>query len=372
MSFEFFREHGGSRIRSYDQQQFLLDDGLMDAEDATEEEGLDFEMEPDNWEKIDVARVTVPDSWPLRPRRFIDGKHLGRVVTCLYSRERFPVPVQLSQIGAVEMRDYDGVLRRENDLVERVVSLMAHLFPWDEIESLATALQRQGIRLLIAEKPRPLKEGSQAGYSYDYERMRKTTHNRSNNEMERLEKQVLALAPSVPTVVDGRLEPRASAFKNATVPVVGLVKEHRQNYLHPQGWQVFYDLLPRQRTPAFRITGRKTSVGDGQAKPSTLEVISWYLRLDGTQSDMPNYGIVRVEAPANVCGSRFFSQKCSSADREYIDKLSQTLCDYRCRDESYGRAAVSIHPIQRAEQSLGSLFTQTDALIGHFYYLAKL
>lgn len=372
MGFEFFRAHGGGRIQSYDSRPFMLDDGLMDAEEATEVEGLDFEMAPAEWSKIDVSRKAVPATWLLRPRRFIDGKHLGQVVTSLYSKERYPVPVQLSQIGAIEMRDVGGVLRRVEDTTERVVAFMAHLFPWDEVESLASALQRQDFRLLIAEKPRPLKEGAKAGYTFDYERMRKTTHNRSNDEMLRLEKQILSRNPDVPTVLDGRLEPRASAFRDASVPTVGVIKEHRQNYLHPEGWRVFYDLRPRQRTPAFRITGRKPGEENQPKKSSTLEVISWYLRLDGTQTDMPNYGIIRVEVPVQVRGIPFFSPKCSASDREYIDNLSQILCDYRCRDESYGRAAVSIHPIQRAEQSLGSLFTASEALAGRFYYLAKL
>jgi hypothetical protein len=372
MGFEFFRQYGGSRIRSYDSQPFMLDDGRMDAEEATEEEGLDFEMDPADWSKIDVSCKVIPTTWVLRPRRFIDGKHLGQVVTSLYSKDRYPVPVQLSQIGAIEMRDFDGMLRRVEETTERVVTLMAHLFPWDEIESLASALQRQGFRLLIAEKPRPLKEGAKAGYTFDYERMRKTTHNRSNDEMLRLEKQILARAPNVPTVLDGRLEPRASAFRNASVPTVGVIKTHHQNYLHPEGWHVFYDLSPRQRTPAFRITGRKSGDDNQPKKSSTLEVISWYLRLEGTQNDMPNYGIVRIEVPVYVGGTRFFSQKCSASDRDYIDNLSQILCDYRCRDESYGRAAVSIHPIQRAEESLGSLFTLSEALAGRFYYLTKL
>ena len=355
MSFEFFREHGGCRIRSYDPQPFLLDDGRMEMEDATEIDGLNFESEPDQWQKIDVSQKAVPPSWPLRPRRFVDGIHDGCVVTCLFSKERFPVPVQLSEIGAVEMRDVDGTVRRTNDTVQRVVVLMAHLFPWDEIESLASVLQQNSYRLLIAEKPRPLKEGSSAGYTYDYERMRKTTHNRSIDEMLRLEKQILARACNVPTLVDGRLEPRASAFHKTTVPVVGLIKTHSQNYLHPQGWRTFYDLHPQQRTPAFRI------------KSTTPEVISWYLRLDGTQNDLPNYGIVRIEVP-----SRFFDNKCSAGDRDYIDNLSKTLFEYRCRDHSYGRAPISIQPIQRAEESLRSLFTSANARSGHFYYLTKL
>src|SRR5687767_12288841 len=170
MSFAFFREHGGCRIRSYDPQPYLLDDGRMEMEEAIEIDGLSFEVEADKWQKIDVSQRTVSKSWPLLPRRFIDGVHDGRVVTCLYSKERFPVPVQLAEIGAVEMRDFSGTLRRTNQSVERVVVLMAHLFPWDEVEGLASVLQQHSYRLLIAEPPKPLKEGSTAGYTYDYER----------------------------------------------------------------------------------------------------------------------------------------------------------------------------------------------------------
>jgi hypothetical protein len=250
----------------------------MEAEDSTELDGLDFEMEPDRWEKIDVAQKVVPATWPSRPRRFVDGIHDGRVVTCLYSKERFPVPVQLAEIGAVEIREIDGALRRVNETVERVVVLMAHLFPWDEVEGLGAVLQQHGYRLLIAERPQPIKEGSSAGYTYDYERMRKTTHNRSLDEMLRLEKQILARVCNVPTVVDGRLEPRASAFSKTIVPVVGLIKTHSRNYLHPQGWRTFYDLHPQQRTPAFRI------------RCNTPEVISWYLRLDGSRGHSRHAG----------------------------------------------------------------------------------
>jgi len=48
------------------------------------------------------------------------------------------------------------------------------------------------------------------------------------------------------------------------------------------------------------------------------------------------------------------------------------ICEYRCRDQDYSRAPVSIHPIQRAEESLGSLFTQSDTITNRFYRLTSL
>ena len=247
----------------------------------------------------------------------------------------------------IVLRNVNGELRREFSRVERVVSLMVDPFPWDEVESFAIALKRQGFRLLACDQP-------EGGWSYDFERMRKTTQNRSNDEMTRLERQALARDSAMPTIVDGRLEPRARAFDHANDPVVGLVKTHSQNYLHSQGWRVFYNLRPGQRTPAFQVAARN------------LAVVSWYVRLDGDRGELPNWGIVRLEVP-----QPFFEMRLGK-DWTYLDHLTELVCEYRCRDEGYSRAAVSIHPIQRAEESLGALFTASDTLVSHFYRLTTL
>jgi len=362
MGLEFLLTNGGSRMRQYEAQPVLLDNGLMEAVEATQYAGLGYEQQPEEWQKIDVSRTIAPEDWEWKPRRFVDGKHVGRVATCLFSAERYPVPVYLSQIGAVEMREFGSSLRRTGETAETVVVLMAHLFPWDEVEGFADALQKEGYRMLIAEKPRPLKEGEVAAYSYDFERMRKTTHNRSNDEMLRHEKQIIAGCCDVPTIIDGRLEPRAAAISRAAAPTVGVIKKHAQNYLHPRGWQTFYDLRPRQRTPAFLLTS-----DDQVKKEIRFEVVSWYLRLEGSQSEMPNYGVIRVEVPA-----KFLKNGLGDLNQNYINRLSQLLCDYRSRDEAYDRSAVSIYPIQRAEESLGSLFQPTEAELGRFYRLTKL
>lgn len=348
MGLDFLHNHGGRRVRNYEVQPLLLDDGLMQSE-VPEGTAIDLNREKpcEKWEPIDVAEAIIPSDWPLRPMRFVDGKDIGRTVAWLQTREGYPVPVRLSEIGAVVMRNIEGGLRREFAVVERVVSLIIDPFPWDEIESFAIALQEQRFRLLPCREPLE-------GMSYNFEQMRATTQYRTKDEMSRLERQGMARASSVPTLVDGRLEPHARAFDEEHMPVVGLIKKHQQNYLHAQGWRVFYDLEPGQRTPAFLLAEKN------------IRVLSWYLRLVGSNGELPNWGVVRLEIP------EAFFVKTLSEDWEYLNRLSRLICEYRCRDQDYSRAPVSIHPIQRAEESLGSLFTQSDTIINRFYRLTNL
>jgi hypothetical protein len=184
--------------------------------------------------------------------------------------------------------------------------------------------------------------------------MRQATENRSKDEMSRWERLALSQEIDTPTLIDGRLQPRRGEFTCDDKPVVGLVKTHSRNYLHPQGWQVFYSLQPGQRTPAFRIDGRY------------IGIVSWYLRLDGSRGEMPNYGIVRVEM-----AQRFFE---TALEKNFgcLDRLSRMIIRLRCRDQSYGRAAISLHPIQRAEESLGAMMIPTEVLVSRFYRLTGL
>ena len=55
-----------------------------------------------------------------------------------------------------------------------------------------------------------------------------------------------------------------------------------------------------------------------------------------------------------------------------MDLLSATLYQYRCRRDDYGRAAVSLHPIVRAEESLGALLQPMNRVISQFYRLSGL
>jgi hypothetical protein len=350
-------------MATYAPQPPLLDAPTEDEKTAPEFVDLRIEVDnPDAWEARPVLREPVwrPRDWTEGPQRFIDGKDLGETILWLEAPYGgYPVPVRLSQIGAVAVRVVDGVCRREYAVVERVVSMVVDPFPWDEVESFAAALQEQGLRLLPA--PMPGGEGS-----YDFEVMRKAAENRSNTEMGVLEEAVLARANMVPTVVDGRLEPRSGGLDQERSPVVGVVKSHWQNYLHPKGLRVLYNLAPGERTPLFRLlTGQSVA---GTTSPIRLPVVSWYVRLTGSNASLPNWGYVRVELPA-----RWFERlDLPTEGLAYVTCLSRTLCEYRTRDSQYGRAPVSLHPIVRAEQVLGALFAPTRQLNQRFCRLIDL
>src|SRR5260370_6305666 len=347
MGLEFLRNNGAHRMRDDAQRPLLLDNDTERDEEPEEQNNLAYEQLAEDWRPIDVDSVAVSDDWDFCPRRFIDGKDLGRTVAWLQTEEGYPIPVRLSEIGAVVMWNNTGCLRREWYTVERVVSMIVDPFPWDEVESFAAALQEKGFRLLQCQKPR-------RGLTYDFQEMRKATQNRSLDEMMRLEKQALAHANTTPVLVDGRLESRSGGFDEENTPVVGMIKGHYRDYLHPQGWRVFYSLQIGQRTPAFLL------------KQEHVDVVSWYVRIDGTSGDLPTWGVVRLEIP-----EKFFSQKLGK-DRSYIDRLSRLVCEYRCKDKSYERASVSLYPIQRAEECLGALFAGADSIIYRFYNLTQL
>lgn len=352
MTLDFLRQHGAQRLASYAPQPPLLDppdpDDEQDEDAGPEGVDLDVEIPAGLWSPQPVAGPPDwrPRDWPERPIRFVDGKDVGETVAWLRAPGGHPVPIRLSQIGGVAVRVEDGECRREFGSVERVVSMVVDPFPWDEIEAFAAALQEHGFRLLPAAPPGGVP-------SYDFEVMRKAAQNRSNTEMGVLEEAALAQDNLTPTIVDGRLEPRAGGLDQARSPVAGVIKKQMQNYLHARGLQLLYQLESGERTPLFALPRAR------------LPVVSWYLRLAGTAGAMPNWGLVRVELPL-----RWFERLGDAHGLEHIARLSRTLCAYRCRESSYGRAPVSLHPIVRAEQSLGAMFTAFGAVEGRFTRLA--
>lgn len=351
MGLEFLRNNGAHRMRDDAMRPLLLDNDTAQGDEQQQDEEqqieLSYERPADQWNPIDISDVTVTADWDYRPTRFIDGKDLGRTVAWLQTEEGFPIPVRLSEIGAIVMHNDNGQLRREWYIMERVVSMIVNPFPWDEVESFAAALQEEGFRLLQCREP--------GGHlTYDFQEMRKATQNRSMDEMMRLEKQALLRSGDTPILVDGRLESRTGGFDESHTPVVGVIKGHHRNYLHPQGWRTYYDLHMGQRTPTFFL------------KQKNIDVVSWYLRLDGTASNLPSWGIIRLEIPAP-----FFHQQLGR-DWAYINRLSRLICQYRCTDTGYQRASVSLYPIQRAEECLGALFTGVETIINRFYSLTQL
>lgn len=349
MSLDFLLHYGGRRLRQYIEQP-PLDSSAASGDDEEEAPrvALDFEMAPDDWQPRSVAADTLDPA--AMPQRFIDGCHAGETVAWLQDAANHPIPVRLSEIGGVCMRIDGRSLRREFALVERVVSLIVDPFPWHEVESFAAALTDMGLRLLPAALPRIDEE--RRGLTYDFERMREQTRVRSQYEMEVLEELALCQDLDALSLIDGRLG-RMQHRDLADYDVLGVIKQQRENYLHPHGWQVFYRLEPGQRTPAFRVPSKH------------LPVVSWYLKLDGAHGAMPNYGIVRVEMSC-----AHFERR--GRDFGYLDRVSNALLHLRCRQGSYARAAVSLEPIVRGEESLKSLLTSPSTLAQRFYHLTGL
>ena len=353
MGFEFLRAYGGRRLGRYPVQPLLEapePDGGAEGDDA-ETINRDFEVPAEEWRPIDV-RTAVPadDETPVR---FIDGCNVGQTVAWVQDGAGHPIPLRLAQIGGVCIRAHGRVLCREAAPLDRVVALIADPFPWAEIEGFAVALAADGYRMVPVAPPK-LGEDDRRGLTFDFQRMHMQTLNGVMAEMVALEEAALCHDLATPTVVDGRL----NRFRHGLSEhdVLGVVKLQHRDYLHPAGWRVLYRLEPGQRTPAFVL--------DNPAQKE-IPVVSWFLKLAGQDRAMPNWGVVRVEYPL-----RRFHQTGTEFGR--LDRLSHALYRIRCRTQSYARAAVSLEPIVRAEESLSALFCPTAMLAQHFYRMTSL
>lgn len=343
MGLDFLRHFGGRRLRSYVEQPPL--DSPADAEAEEDPKvALDFELPVEDWQPRWVAADVLDPA--VMPQRFIDGCHYGNTVACLSDSLRHPIPIRLAEVGGVCMHRDGRCLRRQFAQVERIVSFIVDPFPGHEVKDLAAELATIGMRLAPALPPM-IEETRQL--TYDYASMEQRTYTQAQVEMRVLEKVALNQDTQTLSLVDGplgRLEHPCA---------IGVIKQHRKNYLggHRQCWQVFYDLEPGQRTPAFRLAS--------QSSP----LVSWFLKLDGAQGAMPNWGIIRIE----ISCAHFESQR---GDFDYVNRLSNALLHLRSRQGSYARAPVSMEPIVRAEESLKSLLTTPAILAQRFYHLTGL
>jgi hypothetical protein len=348
MGLDFLQHYGGRRLRPYALQPVL--DSAADGDGAESEMTvqLDLECPLDDWRPLRVG--DSPLSADAIPRRFIDGCHAGETVAWLQDDAGHPIPVRLAEIGGVALRVEGRELRREFAVVERVVSMIVEPFPRFDVEAFARALAGHGLRLLPATLPLLAKDTR--GLTYDFERMREQIRVRTQYEMEVLEEVALCHDLDTPSLVDGRL----GRFQQAALSgfrLVGVIKQQRESYLHARGWQVLYSLEPGQRTPAFRLPSKH------------LPVVSWYLKMHGARGALPNWGVVRVEISED-----YFEHE--GLDFGYLDRLSRSLLDLRCRQGSYVRAPVSLEPIVRAEESLKALFSSLEMLSQRFYHLTGL
>lgn len=346
MELDFVKNYGGARLEGGSPLP-----NQFSAPTNEEEEGqqiqLDIERSPSHWSAIDISDVEGwrAGEWHYSPVRFIDGKDVGQIIAWIRSPEGYPVPIRLAQVGGISMRIVDGSIRREFFQTQKVVAMPADLFPADEVEGFALALQGHGFRLLPAAQP-------DQGYQetmMNYERLRGLADQRTRFEMLNLEEAAIAQDAGIPSIVDGSLDMHAGGFDKDTCPVFGVIKRHYRNYIHTAGQLLLYDLQAGERTPAF-VINRK-------ARPALL---SWYLKINSDAGITPDSGYVRVE----VAYDWFLNQH---IDWDFANRLSRVLFEYRCRQRSYSRAAVSLHPIVRAEESLGSVFHPETSLYQRFY-----
>jgi hypothetical protein len=68
----------------------------------------------------------------------------------------------------------------------------------------------------------------------------------------------------------------------------------------------------------------------------------------------------------------FEQQQKNKDDYRYVDRLSRFLCLCRTRDGQYRRAAITIYPIQRAEDVLRSQFASQETLMNRFFRMTGL
>lgn len=293
------------------------------------------------------------------PRRFIDGAMQQQTVLWIRCPMGTPVPLVVAEIAAVSLRLKGRQFEREAYTVDRVLSFVADPFPWEEIEAFASALLAHPelrMRLTLANKPQ------ENHHPFDFEVMRTQAVSRARQEMSTLERIMLARGTTSPTLVDGPLH-RVMGEPAADSPlVIGVVKTHAADYLHDQGWRTLLDLQPGQRTPVFRITGKKGLT----SRQGRIPIATWYLKLAGGPRLAPNWGYVRIEIPWVQFETQFKKRF------DFIGRLSRWLIDARCRAESYGRMPVSLEPIVRAEESMKPLFSSLDTLSHRLYRQAGL
>ncbi|OWK37303.1 hypothetical protein [Fimbriiglobus ruber] len=353
---QFLRAYNATAVGATPPQPYLPDPAT-DGEETSETIDPNVEMLAREWKHRVVGEA--PTRAGEHPVRFIDGSHSAQPALCLRAPRGWPIPVLVSELGAVALKltQTGRSFVRDFVTVERVLSFVADPFPWAEVEAFAGAIQNDpalAARLVPANMPR-------AGHNpFDYEVMRAQAYNRCQQEMLNAERLALAADPKVPTLVDGKIASRIGTKAAAERPLlIGIVKK-LPPVLHDEGWRVLLDLKPGQRTPVFKLTGMS---GTTEADMPTA---SWFLKLAGGPRLAPNWGFVRVDVPWVQFESQF------NTDFGFVNRLSRWLVDARCRTDSYARMPVSLDPIVRAEEALKPLFTPTALLVNRLYRTAGL
>ncbi|WP_020471383.1 hypothetical protein [Zavarzinella formosa] len=351
MSLDFLRDIGARRLSRAPDQPVLTRAELSDDEEPGESvDDLHYEMKGMSWRPIDCTGH-VPEADEI-PRRFIDGCYRGETVAWVQTPEGHPVPIRLAEVGGICLRDVDRTLTREAAPTRRLVAMIADPFSWDRIEGFASALAEHDFRLLPVRPPIVDAETGRRAAVFDFELMHRQTRNALLPAMDVLEEEALRHSFDAPSLVDGRI----GRFHWPDLPsdnLIGVIKRQQEDYLHPDGWRVVYQLEPGQRTPAFRLASHNTPA------------LSWYLKLSGGDGSMPQWGVVRVEIPL----ARF---ERLGRGFDQLNRISRAIFDRRCRQNNYARAAVSLEPIVQAEERLKPLFSPFYNLTQRFYRLTNL
>jgi hypothetical protein len=303
------------------------------------------------WEPIIVPEAGArPGEHPVR---FIDGAQTQEPVLCLRAPRGWPIPLLVGEVGAVCLRLTGQQFVREFVAIERVLSLVADPFPWEQVEAFAgDLLNRPELQLRVLCANMPDRQHS----PFDYEIMRNQARSRMMQEMTTLERLAVAVDRSVPTLIDGPINRVMGNPAPLSPLMVGVSKTQTVNFLHERGWITLLNLRPGQRTPVFRHEIRQDDL--------SFPVASWYLKLAGGANLAPNWGYVRVEVPWGQFQEQF------AGSFAWVNRLSRWLMDARCRSASYARMPVALEPIVRAEENLKPLFTPVPVLVNRLYRTA--
>ena len=281
------------------------------------------------WEWRPIPGEGVPEEPPLR---FIDGSLHSRTVGVIRVGGGLR-PLVLASVGAVELRLEGRKLWRGPDghRIDSVLCVAANQMGTDLTLELSHAVAERGMRLIARESDVE---------THDFEMIRRRAWDFAKGEMEELERQLLLRDPATPALADGLLERRLVTIESQRQPAIGMVKQVLRHYLPAPLTSMLYELAPGERTPAFLL------------QTKNAQLVSWYLRLGEGELMGPGQGIIRLSMPMEYLERRFPSP--SERTRE-LSAISHWLRQVRCRERSYGRAAVSLEPIVRAEEQLRSL-----------------
>jgi hypothetical protein len=342
----FIVNHGGGKVSG---GSLIPNPNAIPQEDHDVSDiDLSYE-ETGEWRPIPFSQVTLwgQNEWNYSPVRFVDGKDVGKTAARLFTPDGFPIPIRVSHIGGITMRVCGRGIQRESVQAERVVSMVTQPFPWHEVEEFAIALQQAGLRLL----PAVLDPSTSI---WDYPAVLRATDNRSRDEMFIMEETVLSQASEVPTIVDGRLEAHSGGFNSKSHPVFGVIKTHQHIPFDLSRLRLLYALQPGERLPAFI-----------HAPGKRLTTLTWYLRIAEAAGESPLDGVVRIEVSLEWYET--FAQ-----NTNFVDRLSRLVMAYRCQDQSYSRANISLEPIVRGERQLGAVFGKYDFLFNQFLHISHL